>query len=111
MDKLARYRQIILDLITEYQVRVAGCEGLETYLAIDREGEHYQVLRDGWRNDYRFYGCVLHFDIKDGKIWIRHDGTEDAMAERLVELGVPREDIVLAFHPPYVRQHTAYAVC
>jgi hypothetical protein len=109
MDKVDVYRKIIMDLISDYKLRVAGCEGLETYLAVDRDGDHYQVLRDGWRNDYRFYGAVLHFDIKDGKVWIRHDGTEDAMAERLVERGVPREDIVLAFHPPYVRKHTAYA--
>ena len=49
-------------------------------------------------------------DIKDGKVWIQHDGTEDGIAEELVEAGVPREHIVLAFHPPDVRKHTPYAV-
>ncbi|WP_460200716.1 element excision factor XisI family protein [Scytonema sp. NUACC21] len=45
-----------------------------------------------------------------GKIWIQYNGTEEALAERLVELGVPRSDIVLGFHSPFKRQFTSYAV-
>ncbi len=48
-------------------------------------------------------------DIKNGKIWIQHDGTKDGVADDLVELGVPKEDIVLAFHPPYKRKYTGFA--
>jgi hypothetical protein len=40
---------------------------------------------------------------KDGKIWIQHDGTEIGIANELVKLGVPKDDIVLAFHEPFVR--------
>jgi len=29
---------------------------------------------------------------------------------RTVAGGVPKDHIVLAFHPPYLRQHTGYAV-
>jgi hypothetical protein len=54
-------------------------------------------------------GCVLHFDIKSGKIWIQHDGTEDSIADELVALGVPKNDIVLAYHAPYNRQFTEFA--
>lgn len=36
-------------------------------------------------------------DIKDGKIWIQHDGTESGVANELGELGVPKADIVLAY--------------
>jgi hypothetical protein len=52
----------------------------------------------------------LHLDIKDGKIWIQHDGTEIGIANELVKLGVPKEDIVLAFHEPFVRPYTGFAV-
>ncbi|MHC5855711.1 element excision factor XisI family protein [Nostoc sp.] len=28
----------------------------------------------GWKqNDIRDYGCLLHLDIKNGKIWIQYD--------------------------------------
>jgi hypothetical protein len=49
-------------------------------------------------------------DIKDSKIWIQHDGTESGVANELVELGVSKEDIVLAYHPPYKRAYTTFAV-
>jgi hypothetical protein len=52
----------------------------------------------------------LHLDIKDGKIWIQHDGTEIGIANQLVALGVPKSDIVLAFHSPFKRQFTEFAV-
>jgi hypothetical protein len=53
---------------------------------------------------------VLHIDIKNGKIWIQHDGTEDGIANEFVALGVPKEDIVLAYHIQYRRKHTGFAV-
>ena len=56
------------------------------------------------------YGGVLHLDIKNAKIWIQHNGTEIDIADELVKLGVPKEDIVLAFHEPLMRQYTGFAV-
>jgi hypothetical protein len=58
----------------------------------------------------RFYFLVLmHFDLKGDKIWIQADGTDLILAEPLVEKGVPKEDIVLAFHAPYRRPYTGCA--
>jgi len=54
----------------------------------------------------RIFGCVLHLDIIDGKIGIQHDGTDIGIADELVALGVPKQDIVLAFHAPSMRKHT-----
>jgi hypothetical protein len=59
--------------------------------------------------DEDIHGCVLHLDIKKGKIWIQHDGTEVGIANELVNLGVPKEDIVLAFHEPLSQR--IYRVC
>jgi hypothetical protein len=52
----------------------------------------------------------MHIDIKDGKIWIQHDGTEVGIATLLLEQGVPANDIVLGFHTPFMRQFTEFAV-
>ena len=77
----------------------------------DTDRDHYQlVYYAGWKNRDRRYGCLFHLDIKDGKIWIEHDGTEIGIADELVKLGVPKEDIVLAFHEPLLRQYTGFAV-
>ena len=56
------------------------------------------------------YGVVLHVDIIDGKIWVQQDGTEAGIANQLVELGVPKQDIVLGFDPPMMRDLTDFAV-
>lgn len=53
---------------------------------------------------------MLHIDIKDGKIWIQHNGTERRIAQDLLELGVPKQDIVLAFHSPTRRKYSDFAV-
>ena len=62
-------------------------EEIESQTIFDTEHEHYQLVHAGWHNDHRVYRCVLHLDIKDGKIWIQHHGTEIGIANQLVELG------------------------
>ena len=51
----------------------------------------------GWSNKRRVYRCVIHIDIKDGKIWIQHDGTEGCVASELLVQGIDKQDIVLGF--------------
>jgi XisI protein len=52
----------------------------------------------------------MHIDVKDGKIWIQYDGTEEGVANRLVAAGVPKDEIVLGFQSPFQRMHTDFAV-
>ncbi|MGH2412677.1 MAG: XisI protein, partial [Microcystaceae cyanobacterium] len=83
---------------------------IECQFVCDTEQDHYQVVNMGWQQYRRIYGCVIHLDIKDGKIWIQHNTTDIDIAEKLVKLGVLRQDIVLGFQSPSVRKFTAYAV-
>ena len=106
-----QYRQFIRDLLSERANRVSmqrNAQEYEVQTIFDSERDHYQLLYVGWRGDKRDFGCILHLDIKQGKIWIQHDGTEEGIANRLVEMGVPKQDIILAFHEPYVRQFTGF---
>ncbi|GAA6617285.1 XisI protein [Scytonema sp. NUACC26] len=104
-----QYRQIIQRLILERSQRRLAQEEIETQAVLDTERDHYLLLHTGWRGNNRTHGCSIHLDIKDGKIWIQHDGTEVGIATLLLEQGVPKEDIVLAFHSPYMRQFTEFA--
>jgi hypothetical protein len=38
--------------------------------------------------------------IRDEKIWVEWDGTENSVTEELLEAGVLPEDIVLGFYRP-----------
>lgn len=110
MDKLEQYRKSIMQLITDYgHIASAADKDIEVQIIIDKENDHYQIINIGWQNDIRIYGCSIHIDIKDDKIWIQHNGTERRIAQELTSMGVSKDDIVLAFHVPYRRQFTGYA--
>jgi len=38
-------------------------------------------------------------DIKDGKIWIQHNGTEFDIAVMLSEMGIPKQILLMDFIP------------
>jgi len=110
MANVDHYRQLVQNLLEDYSQVDFNNPDLETELIFDTQRDRYQVVHVGWSNKRRVYGCVLHLDIKDGKIWIQHDGTEGGIALELVERGVPKHDIVLGFHSPFKRQFTEFAV-
>lgn len=111
MDKLDKYRNLVVQMLENHYRPVAVTDEIEMQILIDRQHDHYQLLHVGWRDgEHPVYGCVVHVDIKNGKIWIQRDFTEDGVALELMEAGVPKEDIVLAFQSPYKRQFTDFAV-
>jgi XisI protein len=110
MDQVTRYREEIRRLLEEYGTYTPSYGQVEVEVIIDPVNDHYLLMTAGWVGAQRIHGCTLHVDIKQGKIWIQHDGTEEGLATRLVEAGVPKEDIVLAFHAPFRRRFTEFAV-
>ncbi|MGF7217054.1 hypothetical protein GGR92_003221 [Spirosoma lacussanchae] len=110
MDKLARYRQIIQDALQWYIQGKPLVSTIDRFLILDKEQDHYQLMRTGWRGSERIYGPTIHVDIINDKIWIQYDGTDRPIADALLEAGVPKEDIVLAFHPENLRQYTGFAI-
>ena len=109
MDRANEYRSLVQELLREYASVKPRYGDVELQLILDREHDRYQLMTVGWEGKRRLHGCIAHLDIKDGKIWIQYDGTEESLANRLVAQGVPRGDIVLAFHPPYKRPLTGFA--
>lgn len=110
MDKLTQYRQIVQQLLREYAEIGSPDPDVETQIVFDTERHHYQLMNVGWKNQRRVYGCFLHIDIKDGKVWLQHNGTEYEIAEQLANLGILKQDIVIGFHSAFKRQFTDYAV-
>jgi XisI protein len=110
MAELAVQRQYIQEILTKHAQYSPPQPDMETYTVFDLNGDHYQVMTVGWEDGYRMYGCLIHVDIKDGKIWIQYDGTEYAIANELIDRGIAKQDIVLAYHAPYARKLTEFAV-
>ena len=110
MEKLEKYRDLVKKLINKYGQYKPKYGDIEVQKIFDTQGDHYQLMNVGWHGNRRLRGCVLQIDLKSDKIWIQHDGTEIGVANELVEWGVPKEDIILAYYAPYRRQYTGFAV-
>ncbi|MEL6776678.1 MAG: XisI protein [Cyanobacteria bacterium J06597_16] len=110
MDKLDSYRKAIQTLLEQHSGPKAPNEDIEDQLFFDTARDHYQLMRVGWSHLTRTYHTVLHFDIKDGKVWLQQNTTDSDVGQELIDLGVPKEDIVLGLHPAYKRPYTGYGV-
>jgi hypothetical protein len=79
-------------------------------LIFDQERDRYQLMRTGWQDERRIYGALIHIDLEDEKIWIQYDGTEVGVANELLDQGIAKDDIVLAYHSPVIRKYDGFAV-
>lgn len=110
MAKTEHYRQLIQTVIQRHASYQPAYGEVELQTIFDTERDHYQLVHAGWHQQRRKYGCLLHLDLKDEKIWIQYDGTEMGVANELIALGVPKDDIVLAYLPAYKRPYIEFAV-
>ncbi|WP_373529746.1 XisI protein [Nostoc sp.] len=110
MERVEQYRQSIRQVLTSHATFESSNSHIESQLVFDTEHDHYQLLEVGWEGLKRVYICIIHLDIKDGKIWIQRNMTDVDIARELVEMGMPKEDIILGLHPPYKRPYTGYGV-
>ncbi len=111
MDKLVTYRNLIKELLSIYATpQNESKKDLEDQLIFDTEHDHYQLMSIGWQNNKRIYFCLLHLDIKAGKIWLQENSTDYDIIEDLIKRGVPHSDVILGFIPVEVRRFTEFAV-
>ncbi len=111
MDKIELYSKAIQDLLLKHsQHSPKNNSNIENELVFDKERDRYQLMRVGWQEMKRVYHTTMHFDIKDGKIWIQQNTTDVDIGQELIDLGVPKEDIILGLQPPYKRPYTGYGV-
>ena len=111
-DKIKRYQQLTKQYLTNFAnlMNNQPVPDLETALSFDDEHQHYLLLKTGWTDQQRTRHILLHVALKNGKIWIEEDWTEEGIATFFLKNGVPREDIVLGFQPPEMRSYTEFAV-
>ena len=112
MDRVARYWDLLLKVMREHErlQKLALEPGVDSILTVDPDQHLIQLIDIGWRHRKRVNHTYAQVRIKDGKIWVEDDGTEAGIANDLVAAGVPKSDIVLAFHAPEERRFGEFAV-
>ncbi len=110
--KIKRYEHLIIGYLSDNQIISTEKEGYQRVVLSDKEHHHYQLLATGWATPSRFVNAILvHLQIKsNGKVWLLENSTELHVGDSLVSLGIPKDDIVLGFHPPQLRPYSGYAV-
>jgi XisI protein len=109
MDKVNQYQQIVCKILTQYaSIKKTLTPDVKTQLLIDKEHHHYQLLSIGWHRNRFVYTISFHFDIIEGKIWIQQNNTDCLIADELVELGIPKSDIILGFIHDTARAYTGF---
>ena len=104
------YVTLIKAILSEYAKFPPSHGQIQAQLIFDDERKNYQLMFIGWDINRRVHSIIIHVRLLNNKIWVEWDGTHESIALLLVEQGVPREDIVLAFHPPEMRPFTEFAV-
>lgn len=109
MDRAGEFADIVRRVIERYAQFKPAYGEIDVETVFNDETGHYELIDVGWNRKERVHGSIIHVDLRGEKVWIQHDGTEAGIAQDLVEAGIPRSQIVLAFHSPEVRQHTGFA--
>ena len=112
MDKLTRYRGAVRHCLLDWYAYLNRATPRldDIDCLIDEERDNYMITFTGWRDGKRHRQDYIFVRIREGKIWVEEDRSDDPVAEELLRLGVPMEDIVLGLLPPDVRHHSGYGV-
>ncbi|MBP0029473.1 XisI protein [Roseofilum sp. Guam] len=98
------YVEAIKKIILEHWQYRQQDTTVDAQIVFDEERQHYLLLHVGWEDEKRIYGCPIHVEIKEDKIWIQRDFTESGIAQELMDVGIPKDKIVLGYRSPTVRQ-------
>jgi hypothetical protein len=109
MASLDTYRPLIENILMEYTKIPYAYSDIQTEAVFDHQHDRYLLVNVGWDNGRRIHSGLVHIDIINDKLWIQRDDTEEGVTQDLLKAGIPKEQIVLGFHPAEVRPHTGYA--
>jgi hypothetical protein len=116
MDQVnsSSYSTLVKQALAEYKTSFVANSldplPYELTLVFDDEHQQYIVRSVGWQKNKRILTTILHVAIRNGKIWIEEDWTEEGIATYFLDHGVPNDHIVLGFHAPTMRPYTEFAV-
>ncbi|GAB1539057.1 hypothetical protein NUACC21_17220 [Scytonema sp. NUACC21] len=110
MGTLNQYRETIYKILKNHADIPYSYGEIKSEVVVSQDRNHYLLMISGWDGNLRIHGCVVDVEIINGKIRIQRDRIEDGITDDLVAAGVPKDKIVLAFHPVEVRPYSGYAV-
>lgn len=109
METTSRYRRVITDILRAL-ASISTHDRAETLPIFDTTGDNYLVIDAGWDGIRRIHHIIAHLRIHNGKIWVEADNTDQQIVQHLLDAGIAKAEIVLAFYSPQKRPLTEFAV-
>jgi len=109
MDALSRYRQIITGLLSDLAEAGAQAE-VDILPVFDSVHDNYLLVDAGWDGVQRIHHIIVHLRLRNGKVWVEADNTDAKIVQQLLDAGLTKDEIVLAFYSPRKRPLTEFAV-
>jgi XisI protein len=110
MDSLDEVRSLIESILIKYTKIPYAYGDFQSEAIFDRTRDRYVLMNVGWDNKKRVHGSLVHIDIIDGKLWIQRDGLEHGVVTELLEAGIPKDRIVMAYKSIETRRLMEFAV-
>ena len=98
MDTILAYRNIIKQIILRYAQLKPSHGDIRLDPVFDEANDRYALMQVGWDKQRRVRGNLIYVTIQRDRVFVEYDGTEVGITDELVAAGIPKENIVLAFH-------------
>ena len=113
MERIKKYKKLTLSILNEIcqDLLENPNKSVKPYIIKDENAGHFLLYLDGWQNNRRIYGCSTHIQVDDfGKVHLNLDNTDLEIGQKLLDGGVAKSDLVLAFIAPKRRADAGYAI-
>ncbi|MEM9889100.1 MAG: element excision factor XisI family protein [Bacteroidota bacterium] len=96
MDKLEQYRTAIIEEL-EYQLELEYSDMPAVNYKLIQDGTQFVVIAVGWHEKKFIHDLWFHLELIDEKVWFFENNTDYQIDKALVERGIEKEDMVVAW--------------
>ncbi|MEO1258450.1 MAG: element excision factor XisI family protein [Bacteroidota bacterium] len=101
MDQIIKYWDVIKnELEKEAKYVYKNQPGLSNELLISENGKHLLLITSGWHNRRYNYILVYHFEMKEGRIWLLANNSDEDVIAKYSKFGIPTK----IFYDPYLEE-------
>ncbi len=110
METIETLRKAIRDVFAEWEKLPRMPSDWKIVSVQDDRHSRYTLQHVSFAQDRYDTRLLAYLEIRDGKIWILTDNTEEGIASELLEKGAAKDQIVLGFYSPQMREVGEFAV-
>ena len=110
METIETLREVIKNIFAEWEKLPRIPSDWKIVSVQDPQHDRYTIQHVSFAKDRYDTRLLAYLEIRDGKIWILTDNTEEGIASELVTEGVSKDQIVLGFYSPHLREMGEFAV-